>query len=334
MTERPDTLGCRVALQRVPERAELAVLAAQDTALPSVESAAAIVVAGFGTAGTAARVVAAVGDDLGTRPIVAVTAGALPAWVDTTTLVLVLDHDEAPGLTTALLGAASGAGAAVITIGGSGSASHAGTHVTVDAGAAPARFALAPLCLAALVVLDRLGFLPGVEPAIDHAVQQLRRRRDEVTGSSPERMVRLARRIGRSIPLITGDGAVGAIAAAHWKAQCNANAKIPAFSSSLPALAFDEIAGWGQHGDVTRQVFVSVLLRHDAEAASPAGAFEALVPVLEESVGAVHTVEAAGHGELAQLLDLAYLGDVVSVELAAQEGLDPGPAPALELLRP
>ena len=61
-------------------------------------------------------------------------------------------------------------------------------------------------------------------------------------------------------------------------------------------------------------------------------AFERLVPVLEESLLAVHQVEAAGDGPLAQLLDLAYLGDAVSLELAAQERLDPGPTPGLAML--
>ena len=79
---------------------------------------------------------------------------------------------------------------------------------------------------------------------------------------------------------------------------------------------------------------VSVLLRHAGEAPEHPAAFERLVPVLEESLGAVHVVEAEGTGPLAQLLDLAYLGDLVSLELALQEGLDPGPAPALGTLVP
>jgi hypothetical protein len=336
MSDRPDTLGCVHALRGAPEHAELAVVAVQDAALPSAEDATSIVVAGLGTAGTAARVVASTAAELATRPVLAHTAGPLPAWVDASTLVVVIDLAESPVATSDAVTAAVAAGATVITVASPHAARPvgAGTHIVIDPGTAVARFGLAPASLAALVVLDRLGFLPGVEAAIDHAVQQLRRRRDEVFGTGSDLVTRLARRIGRSIPLITGAGPVGAIAAAHWKAQCNANAKIPAFASSLPELASDEIAGWGQHGDVTRQVLVSVLLRHDTEPATPVGAYDVLVPILEESLGAVRTVAAAGDGALAQLLDLAYLGDLVSVELAMQEGLDPGPAPALELLRP
>jgi glucose/mannose-6-phosphate isomerase len=339
MSARPDVLGCIDAARRAPERAELALLAVQDSALPSAEDAAVVVVAGLGTAATAAHAVEAVVAPLARRPVFAVTDAVLPAWVGPTGLVLVIDHDEAPAAMAALVADALGRGATVIACTAAGSALAAqvvaggGTAVAVDAGPV-ARLALAPLTVGALVVLDRLGFVPGVEPQLDEAVRQLHRRRDALAASSPSAVTRLARRIGRSIPLVSGAGPVGAVAARHWKAQCNTNAKIPAFWSALPELAFDEVAGWGQHGDVTRQVLVSVLLRHAGEAPEHPAAFARLVPVLEESLAAVHVVEAEGNGPLAQLLDLAYLGDLVSLELAQQEGLDPGPAPALGLLVP
>ncbi|MGH9018784.1 MAG: SIS domain-containing protein [Acidimicrobiales bacterium] len=40
-------------------------------------------------------------------------------------------------------------------------------------------------------------------------------------------------------------------------------------------------------------------------------------------------VRAGGEGDLAQLLDLILVGDFVSLHLAAQEGIDPGPVPVL-----
>ena len=84
---------------------------------------------------------------------------------------------------------------------------------------------------------------------------------------------------------------------------------------------------------MTRQVFCGVVLRHDHELADSASRFASLDAVLDESLAAVHEWHAAGDGPLAQLLDLAYAGDLLSLHLAAQEGIDPGPAPALDLLR-
>lgn len=342
MSDRPDSLGCVAAARRAPERTELAMLAVQDSALPSCEDATSVVVAGVATAASAARAVTAVVASYARRPIVAVSDAVLPKWVDDTTLVVLVDHDEAPAVMAGLLADATARGASVVACTSSsstlGDATEASGNTVVRLETAePARLALGPLTVAPLVVLDRLGFAPGIEPDLDHAVRQLHRRRDAVFGTAAaaaesSRVLTLARRIGRSIPLISGAGAVGAVAAHHWKTQCNTNAKIPAFASALPDLAYDEVAGWGQHGDVTRQVLVSVLLRHAAEPPALGPAFERLVPVLEESLGAVHVVEAEGEGALAQLLDLAYLGDLVSLELALREGLDPGPAPALGLL--
>ena len=40
-----------------------------------------------------------------------------------------------------------------------------------------------------------------------------------------------------------------------------------------------------------------------------------------------------GEGALAQLFDLTLLGDFVSLHMAAQEGIDPGPIPVLEQLK-
>ena len=105
---------------------------------------------------------------------------------------------------------------------------------------------------------------------------------------------------------------------------------MPAFAHHVPALLHDELNGWGQHGDVTRQVFTLVLLRHDHEAPHHAAALDAVAEVCQEVVAGVHTVSARGDGPLAQLLDLAMVGDLAALHLAAEAGVDPGPVPAVQ----
>ena len=57
--------------------------------------------------------------------------------------------------------------------------------------------------------------------------------RPEVEGAAnPAR--ELARQIGRTIPLIYGGGALGAVAAYRWKCDVNENAKAPAFWNAVP----------------------------------------------------------------------------------------------------
>jgi len=122
---------------------------------------------------------------------------------------------------------------------------------------------------------------------------------------------------------------VGATAAQRWKTQVNENAKSPAFSSAQPELCHNEVCGWGQHGDVTRQILTLVQLRHDGEHPQVSRRFQLVEELIREVVAGIVSVRAEGDGDLAQLLDLVLMGDFVSLWLAAQEGIDPGPVPVL-----
>ena len=144
----------------------------------------------------------------------------------------------------------------------------------------------------------------------------------------------LARQIGRTIPIIYGGGALGAVAAMRWKCDVNENAKAPAFWNTYPELDHNEICGWGQHGDVTRQLFTLVELRHGFEhqrlerRGSTRRARSSRRPCTRCS-----TVEAEGEGRLAQLLDLMYVGDWTSCYLALDNDVDPGPIDAIIQLK-
>ena len=193
----------------------------------------------------------------------------------------------------------------------------------------PCAAGLGAVAVPPLVLLERIGLFPGVSAWIAAAVEQLRRRRDQLAGDD-NLATRLARRIGRQTPIIYGGGGIGGVAAGRWKTQFNENAKVLAFSNQLPELCHNEICGWGQNGDVTRQVFRLVNLRHEFEHPQIARRFELLDDVLREVVGGVDEVVAEGEGALAQLLDLVLVGDFVTLQRAAQEGLDPGPVPILD----
>ena len=183
-----------------------------------------------------------------------------------------------------------------------------------------------------MLVLEEIGLFAGASQWIQQAVDQLRRRRDsfERDGNLAQQV---AHRIGRTIPLVHGAQDLGEVAAYRWKAQINENAKCPAFSNVYPELCHNELAGWGQHGDATRQLITLVNLRHEAEHPQIARRFDLVVEALREVVADVVDVVAEGDGDLAQLFDLMFVGDMVSLHLAAAEGIDPGPIPALEDLK-
>ena len=84
---------------------------------------------------------------------------------------------------------------------------------------------------------------------------------------------------------------------------------------------------------MTRQVITAVALRHDGEHPQVGRRFELVGEMLREVVADVIEVRAEGDGDLAQLLDLILFGDYVSLWMAVEAGVDPGPVPVLEELK-
>jgi glucose/mannose-6-phosphate isomerase len=198
------------------------------------------------------------------------------------------------------------------------------------------RLALGALVAPLFVVLFRMGMLPEAHAGLLRAQEQLARRRDRCKPSvegdrNPAR--ELARKVGRTIPIVYGSGGLGGVAALRWKQSMNENAKAPAFWNEYPELDHNEVCGWGQHGDVTRQVFTLVELRHGLEHARLEQRAVATRELIEEALVQVLTVEAEGEGRLAQLLDLIHIGDWASYYLALDNDVDPGPIDAITQLK-
>jgi glucose/mannose-6-phosphate isomerase len=299
--------------------------------LPQHEDIANIVLVGAGAAGQAgALVLEAVGPTIPV-PIVVHRGYGVPNFVDESTLVVAISFD---GETSETLEAAQDAlvdGATVVCVSGGGelqawAVANDLVHLPVMPDAPVERAAIGSLAVPVLVLLDRVGMYPGAEAWIDAAIAQATVRRNElITESNFAR--RLARQLGRAFPIVYGGNGPGGTAAEFWKAQFNQNAKVAAFSNQVPELTHDEIAGWGQDGDVTRQIFQVFMLRHDFEHPQVSSRLAAVEEVLVEVVGAVHVVEAAGDGLLAQLFDLELIGQFVSLHAAVEQSIDPGPVP-------
>lgn len=333
-----DTLGMWEATAALPEQLAGARRAADGAfaglaAGGGVRSVAAF---GLGTGGTACAAVAALTASDLTVPFWAGRGSALPAFVDTSTLVLAVTTS---GDTEETLTAAEKAierGARVVAIGGEPGgalarlADGAGLPwCPVAPGGGTARAALGATTVPLLVALSRAGLRPDSAEAIDAAATVLARRRDALlaAGGLP---AELARRLGRTIPLIYGSVGTAAVAAHWWKAQVNLNAKAPAFAAALPDVTHDELAGWGQGGDVTRQTMSLVLLRHAGEAPRTAGQFDAVRAATDEVMADIFDVRAEGDDDLVRFFDLTLVGSLVSLHLAAREGVDPGPVPTLD----
>jgi len=330
-----DTVGMFDAAAAFPEQLARALdvsrRATEGVALPEHEDIANVVLLGAGAAGQAgALVLEAVGPTIPV-PVVVHRGYGVPNFVDESTLVVAISFD---GDTSETLEAAQDSladGATVVCVSGGGAlqawaSANNLLHLPVMPDAPVERAALGSLAVPVLMLLERVGMYPGAEAWIEAAIAQATVRRDElITEENFAR--RLARLLGRTFPIIYGGNGPGGTAAEYWKTQFNQNAKVAAFSNQVPELTHDEIAGWGQDGDVTRQIFQVFMLRHDFEHPQVSSRLAAVEEVLVEVVGAVHVVEAAGEGLLAQLFDLELIGQFVSLHAAVEQSIDPGPVP-------
>jgi glucose/mannose-6-phosphate isomerase len=324
----------------LPEQVEMAAGVAVEIAAEieptAVEN---VVVIGMGGSGMAGEVVAAVSQSMLAVPVVLAKSYECPAFVGPESLVFAISASGDTEETIQAASDAAAAGAHLVAISGGGRLAELASVwdaplIEVPAGIPQPRAALGSMAIPPLAVLENLGLYRGGRFGIEAAVTQLKRRRDELEAGGPSsRAAAIARRIGRTMALIHGGGSVGATAALRWKTQINENAKAPAWWSSQPELCHNEVCGWGQHGDVTRQVITAVALRHDAEHPQVGRRFELVGELMREVVADVIEVRAEGDGDLAQLFDLILLGDYVSLWMAAEAGVDPGPVPVLGELK-
>ncbi len=343
--QRLDSRGVWEATAALPDRLEEALAAAErawaDLRAPAPSELDAVVVLGMGSDALAGDAVAALASAHSPVPVLASSGSGtgvdLPAFAGPRTLVVAVSSSgRDPGtLDEARTTLERGCRAAVVAAEGplSALAVEAGVPWCPMAGAgadgAAARTQLGAATVSVLLALSRVGLIPDCRPSVTSAARTLSKRCDALAAPGGP-AAEVARRIGRTIPVVYGAAGIGAVAARRWKAQVNLNAKSPAFCASVPGAIRDELAGWGQSGDVTRQVMSLVLLRHAGEDPALARLFEAVAAATDEVMADVVEARAEGDDDLGRFLDLALWGDYVSLFLAGKEGVDPGPVPVIE----
>ncbi len=334
-----DSDGMFELAEGFPEQVEQAFRdCASVTGLPRREDIESVVVIGMGGSGIAGDVLHAVAVPLLPVPVTVVKGYECPHFVDETTLVFAVSASGGTEETIEAASDAALAGAKMVVVTSGGELSH-----LAEAWQAPLirvpdvvwpRAALGAMAVPMVGVLWRMGFLPGVDLWLERAVEQLKWRRDKfVSAGAASEPAELARRIGSSVPVIHGGGPVGAVAAQRWKAQVNENAKRMAFWSSMPELCHNEICGWADSSKEIGALMSVVMLRHDSEHPQLARRFEITADLVRRWAASVVEVRAQGEGDLAQLFDLTYFGDYVSLWLAADAGIDPGPVEVLTWLK-
>ena len=309
---------------------------AADLAVPAVPETKTVLVCGMGGS--------AISGDLAAAAVpsafVAVNKGySLPGWAGALRpLVIAVSYSGNTEETRSAVDEALAAGLHVAVVVGGGALGDLADQrglpaVRVPPGLQP-RAALGYLTGSVVRLLAAAGLAPPQEAAFNEAADVV----DELWGegrSGPAGQLGsdLADGLAGRISLIYGSQGLTVPVAQRWKTQINENGKRPAFWSVLPELDHNEIVGWSALEALTRRSVGIVCLRDRDEHPQVRRRFELTSRLISGSVPVVGEVWSQGESRLARMAGLALIGDITSVRLAEQEGVDPVPVEIIEHLK-
>ena len=190
-------------------------------------------------------------------------------------------------------------------------------HVILPGGLAP-RNAMGHL-FSALCVLTR----PSLEDPRQEAGEHLRAVREHVASNRSPVPEILELLLHSELPVLLVGDAFTVCAARRWRASLAENAKVPATVWELPEAAHNRIVTAGRDGP-RRQGLGLLALGTPAEARANQR-WEAVLAGLEAHGAKPLRVSMPHRSPWIEALGLAYLGDLMSLELAERLGVDPEP---------
>ena len=180
------------------------------------------------------------------------------------------------------------------------------------------RAAVAYMVVIAAEVASLAGIAPRLHTEIDAAAAFLTDQAETLQQQARE----IATLVAGAVPVIYGSDLTAPVAR-RWKTQVNENAKFPAFWGELPEADHNELCGWaGAAGD---ERAAAIFLEDRDQHPRIARRFELTAKSVKSGAAAVARVETAGETRLERMLWAVMLGDLVTLELARQRGVDPLP---------
>lgn len=310
--------------------------------LPDAGGVESIVVLGMGGSGVSGDVIQSVVEPRLPVPFRVIKSyGPLPEWIGRNSLVFAVSYSGSTEETVAALEEAHERGCRAVTISSGGPLAEMArryglAHIQVPTGLQP-RASLGYLTLPILGALIKVGLIPDMKDDLDEAIDVLaeleaRCHRKQPTTENPAKD--LAARIVGRIPVVYGGHGLAATAAYRFKCDLNEYGKTPAFWNVLPELNHNEVVGWNQLSEVTRQNVVLILLRSgDEEHERVSLRFEITRELVEDRFADVIEVPGQGRSALARLLSLVLITQLASIYVGLAYGVDPGPVAVIQKLK-
>ena len=309
---------------------------AADLNLPVMIPAETVLVCGMGGSAISGDIAAAVVPSA----LIAVNKGySIPGWATgVRPLVVAVSYSGNTEETRSAVSEALALGLPVAVVAGGGALADLAVErdlpfVRVPIGLQP-RAALGYLTGALLRLLEAATIAPEQSGPLVEAASVVRELwGDGRSGPAGRLAIDLADGLTGRVSLIYGSNGLTAPIAQRWKTQINENGKRPAFWSLLPELDHNEIVGWSALEALTKRMLGIILLRDRDEHAQVKRRFALTTSLISGSVPVVGEVWSQGESRLARAAGLALVGDLVSVFLAEQEGVDPVPVDIIEDLK-
>lgn len=300
---------------------------------PPIREAPQVIVAGMGGSGIAGDVAAVVAEEAGIQLTVHKDYG-LPAWSTGEELIVLVSHsgDTEETMSAADATLATGGPAAAVTTGGGLArlAAEVGLPAVIVPPGPQPRAAFGYLVGAVLRVLEAAGLIEEQAPSLREAAAVVE---GLLRGDGPAIAEEVASAILGRFTVVYGGRGVAGVAANRWKTQINENAKAPAAWALLPEADHNDIVGWGALADLTREAAAAVFLRDRDDHPRTSLRVRLTGELIADAVRLAGTIESRGESTIARLFSLAVIGDLVSVALADQSGIDPMPVDVIEDLK-
>ena len=270
-------------------------------------------------------------------PVTVVRDYYLPGWIGENTLVILSSYSGGTEetLTCASQATERNSLCVAVTSGGKLGTFYAAEGVPVVPvvpGLQP-RAAILRMLVPLIVLFDRLGVLPSLTSDLEEARATIATSVATLGPEVPESdnpAKQLARSLQASIPLVWG-AELTAPVAQRWKGQFNENAKVPAYSSTVPELDHNEIVGWTSAQRYGR--FSAVFLDDSDDTPQVSRRIALTREIVEASASGTFVVPSRGQTTVERAFSLVLLGDLVSVYLAALNDEDPGTIHAIDRLK-
>lgn len=317
------------ATMALPDHLRDALWRFSSARIDRIEESSGLVVCGMGGSAIGGDLAAAALGGRLSKPLDVVRGYAVPPWTPPDRVIFCSSYSGNTEETIGCYAAAEAVGARRIVATTGGSLAEAARRdkvpvIGIPAGLQP-RAAVGYTFALAAEVAAVAGSGPAIRTEIDSSAAHLEAAKDSLLAKASE----LADAIAGSVPLVYGGGLTASVGY-RWKCQINENSKLPCFSHVLPEMDHNEIVGWaGGDAGAYSAVFLTDRDQHPRERQR----FELTAELIGDRAKSVVSVETEGETRTERLLWAVMLGDLLSLELAARQSVDPTPVDVIESLK-